>query len=200
MAYMAHQVRSTNPGQLEGISAQTNDIHHGKLYAGYVAKRNEIEDALREADVSTANQVYSAWRGLKEGETFAANGMILHEHYFAVLGGDGISEGLEVRQAITEQWGSWERFEAEFVATALAARGWAVLAYDFSDSRLHIYSGDAQNQGGVWGSVPLLPCDVYEHAYFLDFGSDRKSYVLAFLKNVRWGRVEEMYQKYRTIS
>jgi Fe-Mn family superoxide dismutase len=188
-----HEQTSSNPGALSGISAQTNDIHHGKLYAAYVAKRNEIESKLRTADVAGANQIYSEWRGLKEGETFAANGMILHQVFFSVLGGDGVSEGTEIAAAITKQWGSYERFIEEFTATGMAARGWAVLAYDSFDASLHIYAGDAQNHGGVWGSIPLLPLDVYEHAYFIDFGADRKSYIAAFFQNVNWKAVNDRY-------
>ncbi|CAN5123846.1 superoxide dismutase [soil metagenome] len=191
-----HSATSANPGELNGISAKTNDIHHGKLYAGYVAKRNEIEEQLQAVDLSTANQIYSVWRGLKEGETFAANGMILHQVYFAVLGGDGNPDQTTLKDAIIATWGTWERFVAEFTATAMAARGWAILAWDSFDKKLHIYGADAQNHGGVWGSMPLLPCDVYEHAYFLDFGSDRKAYIAAFLENVKWGVVEEMYTKF----
>lgn len=181
--------------ELQGISAKTNEIHHGKLYAGYVNKRNEVEQKMQEADLTTANQIYSVWRGLKEGETFAANGMILHEVFFSILGGDGNPEGTTIKEAIEGRWGTWQRFVDEFTATAMAARGWAIMAFDPSDSKLHIYSADAQNQGGVWGSTPLLPCDVYEHAYFLDFGSDRKAYIAAFFQNVDWKRVEERWGK-----
>ena len=182
-----------DPALLEGISAHTTDIHYSKLYAGYVNKRNEVEQKMGETDLSTANQIYSAWRGLKEGETFAANGMILHEVFFSILGGNGDAKGTKIQDAITERWGSFDRFVEEFTATAMAARGWAILAYDPSDRGLHIFAADAQNQGGVWGATPLLPCDVYEHAYVIDFGADRKSYIAAFLKNVEWGRVEERY-------
>ncbi|MEI6477558.1 MAG: Fe-Mn family superoxide dismutase [bacterium] len=192
---MPHEVTSPNPGELKGISAKTNEIHHDKLYAGYVTKRNEVEAKMAEIDLASANQIYSQWRGLKEGETFAANGMILHEVFFDILGGDGDASGTKIKEAIEGQWGSWQRFVDEFTATAMGARGWAILAYDPSDKKLHIFAADAQNQGGVWGSTPLLPCDVYEHAYFIDFGSDRKAYVAAFLQNVEWGRVEERYQK-----
>jgi len=178
---------------LKGISAKTNEIHHDKLFAGYVNKRNEVESKMGETDLSTANQVYSAWRGLKEGETFAANGLILHQVFFSVLGGDGNPAGTQIKKGIEEQWGTWQRFVDEFTATGLAARGWAILAYDPSDKKLHIYAADAQNQGGVWGSTPLLPCDVYEHAYVIDFGADRKAYIAAFLENVNWGTVEEKY-------
>ena len=65
---------------LKGIGAKTIEIHHDKLYAGYVNKRNEIEEELTKVDRSKANQIYSQLRGLKHEETFAANGQILHEN------------------------------------------------------------------------------------------------------------------------
>ncbi len=190
---MSHTQEPLPFGELTGISAKTNEIHHGKLYAGYVTKRNEIEAQLHTTDVSTANQIYSVWRGLKEGETFAANGMILHEVFFSILGGNGDSAGTSIQEAIVTEWGTWDRFVEEFTATAMAARGWAILAFDSSDKKLHIFAADAQNQGGIWGATPLLPCDVYEHAYFIDFGSDRKSYIAAFLQNVDWAKVEARF-------
>ena len=192
---MAYEMKSPNPGELQGISAKTNEIHHDKLYAGYVNKRNEIEKALtdlEQADLDASNQIYSRLRGLKEGETFAANGMVLHEVFFDILGGNGEQSGALYDQ-IVAQWGSWEQFVAVFSACGMAARGWAVLAFDWSDKKLHIYQADAQNQGAVWGSIPLIPMDVYEHAYFIDFGSDRKSYIAAFLKNLDWNKINTRF-------
>ena len=86
---------------LKGIGQKTVEIHHGKLYAGYVNKRNEIEESLTKVDRSKANQIYSEMRGLKHEETFAANGQILHEIYFGVMGGDGQPAG-EVVDKIKE--------------------------------------------------------------------------------------------------
>ena len=193
-----HEIKPLLFSELDGISTRTNEIHHDKLYAAYVNKRNEVEQlqqATSNEDLGKANQIFSSWRGIKEGETFAANGMILHEVFFAILGGNGDPAESAIGKAITAQWGSWERFVAEFTATGLAARGWAILAYDPSDAKLHIYGADAQNHGGVWGATPLLPCDVYEHAYVIDDGADRKAYIGIFLKNVDWSKVDEIFQK-----
>lgn len=177
---------------LKGIGAKTIEIHHDKLYAGYVNKRNEIEEALVKVDRSKANQIYSEMRGLKAEETFAANGQILHEIYFAVMGGDGQQKG-EVIDKIKEDFGTLAAWEEDFKAAAMCARGWVVLAFDPTDGKLHNFIGDAQNQGGVWGTTPILPCDTYEHSYFIDFGSDRKSYVEAFFRNINWGEVNRRY-------
>jgi len=182
--------------KLKGISKKTIEIHRDKLYAAYVSKRNEVEEKLAKADKSTSNQIYSEWRGLKEGETFAANGMILHEYYFGILGGNGDpKKAPTVLKKIDKDFGSFESWKEDLVACGMAGRGWGVLAYDPSDQKFHNYIGDAQNQGAVWGAQPLVALDVYEHSYFIDFGSDRKSYIEAFFQNIDWAKVEQIYQR-----
>ncbi|MEK7175135.1 MAG: superoxide dismutase [Patescibacteria group bacterium] len=193
-----HKPIDFNLGELNGISKETNEIHEKKLYAGYVNKRNEVEEKLTNItaeELSTGNQTYSYLRGLKEGETFAANGMILHQMFFSVLGGNGDPAGTKILGAIEKGWGSFENFKNMFMASAMAARGWAVLCWDFSDMKLHIYTADAQNQGGVWNCAVILNVDVYEHAYFIDHGSDRKAYLEAFFKNINWQKVDELYNQ-----
>lgn len=181
----------------KGISAKTMAIHYDKLYMGYVNKRNEIEEKLipfedGSVDLASANQTFSDLRALKDGETFAANGVWLHEHYFDVLGGDGKPEGALV-EAITKRYGSIEKFLAYFSACGMAARGWVVLAWNTNENRLATYTGDAHNQGGVWGAIPILVLDVYEHAYFLDYGSDRKSYIEEYIKEINWSEADKKY-------
>jgi len=188
---------------LDGISEKTISIHHDKLYTGYVAKENEISEklyALREAGKFTdANQTYSELRALKDGETFASNGVYLHEGYFEILGGDGNPEG-ELADALIKKYGSMEIFQSYFSACGMAARGWTILVWDAHVSALRIINADAHNQGGVWGCIPLLVLDVYEHAYFIDFGSDRKAYIAAWWKNLDWKKIEATYQKAKQIA
>jgi len=182
---------------LTGISDKTMAIHHDKLYAGYVAKKNEIADWLaplmKGGNVSGANQVYSELRALKDAETFATNGVYLHEWYFDVLGGNGVPEGALV-DALKAQYGSLENFIAYFSACGMASRGWVVLCWDTKEKELRVYTGDAHNQGGVWGCLPILVLDVYEHAYFIDTGADRKAYIGEFWKNVNWGKANELFE------
>src|SRR3990167_5647476 len=101
-----HQAIAPLPQNLKGISDKTNEIHHGKLYVAYVNKRNEIEEKLSKLtteELAAGNQVYSYLRGLKEGETFAANGMILHQVFFSVLGGNGDPKGTKVLAEIEKE-------------------------------------------------------------------------------------------------
>lgn len=188
---------SYDSGSLKGISQKTIDIHHGKLYKGYVDKTNEISEKLGELRKSgkvEGNQTYSELRGLKLGETFARNGVYLHENYFAILGGDGSPKG-EVLKAIEDKWGSFEEFKSYFSACGMAARGWAILAWDMHEKKLMQYNCDAQNHGGIWGAIPIIAMDVYEHSYFIDVGSDRKAYIEAFFSNLNWDKIDEFYQR-----
>ena len=178
---------------LRGISEQTIETHHDKLYAGYVNKRNEIESLLPGVDRSAANQAYSAYRALKLEETFSADGAILHELYFDILGGPGGAPTGSLADKINADFGSFEAFVEDLTACGMAARGWAVTAYDPSDGKLHNFLCDVHNQGGVWGTVPLMALDTYEHAYFMDYGSDRPAYIQAFFDNVNWDKVQENF-------
>lgn len=188
---------------LEGISAKTLAIHHDKLYAGYVAKSNEIAEkltALRQSGAAEGNATFSELRSLKDAETFAINGVYLHEWYFDVLGGKGtLDDAPELSKALTEKWGNVEDGLKYFSACGMAARGWSVLCWDTKAAALKHYNSDAHNQGGVWGCLPIIVLDCYEHAYFIDFGSDKKSYIAAFWKNFNWSRAEELYLKAREV-
>ena len=152
------------------------------------------------AGEDSGNQTYSQLRALKDAETFALNGVYLHEWYFDVLGGSGkSSEAPELSVALEDKWGSVENAIKYMTECAMAARGWSVLAWDPSQGRLMQFNSDAHNQGGVWGCLPVIVLDVYEHAYFIDYGSDRKSYIEAYWKNFNWAVAEELYKKVRGI-
>jgi Superoxide dismutase len=185
--------------ELTGISKKTIEIHHDKLYAGYVAKLNEVNAKLEAARdneemKAAANQTYSDLRALRSGETFAANGVYLHEAYFNCLGGNGAPSG-KLADAIAAKWGTVEKFISVFSASGMSVRGWVVLAYDANVNELKIYGADSHDQGGVWGCVPVIVLDVYEHAYFIDFGSDRKKYIGDFWKNLDWAAANAIYEK-----
>lgn len=190
--------------ELIGISAKTTAIHHDKLYAGYVAKLNEVWEKLglirnNPDALAAANQSYSELRALRSAETFAANGVYLHEAYFNCLGGDGNGNGILI-DAITKKWGSLEQFISYFSASGMAMRGWVVLAYNTNSGELNIFGSDAHNEGGVWGCLPIIVLDVYEHAYFIDYGSDRKKYIADFWKNMNWVAANELYTKVKKLN
>jgi superoxide dismutase, Fe-Mn family len=182
--------------ELDGISRAAVEAHY-KLYQGYVAKRNEILGALADVDAGAANQVYSDFRALKVDLSFAIGGIKNHEVYFDHLGGDGGDPPSAVRELLTRDFGSLDAWRADLTATGMAARGWAWTAYDWDEGRLFNYLGDAQNTFPVWNATPLVALDVYEHAYFMDYQTDRASYIEAFLANLDWGVVADWVGRYQ---
>lgn len=173
---------------LDGISRATIEAHY-KLYQGYVGKRNEILSKLAEIDLSSANQIYSELRGLKVELSFAVGGIKNHEIYFEHLGGPGGEPDGAAADLIKRDFGSAQAWREDLKATGMAGRGWAWTAYDWDEGRLFNYVGDAQNTFPVWNATPLVALDVYEHAYWLDYQTDRASYIDAFFANLDWGVV-----------
>jgi superoxide dismutase, Fe-Mn family len=181
--------------ELDGISREAVEAHY-KLYEGYVSKRNEILGKLGGIDLSAANQVYSEIRALKVELSFAIGGVKNHEVYFEHLGGDGGDPDGALGALIDRDFGSADAWRADLKASGMAGRGWAWTAYDWDEGRLFNYVGDTQNTYPIWNATPLVALDVYEHAYFLDYRTDRASYIDAFFNNLDWATVNEWVSKY----
>jgi superoxide dismutase, Fe-Mn family len=182
--------------ELDGISRESVEAHY-KLYQGYVAKRNEILGQLGGVDLSSANQVYSELRALKVDLTFAIGGIKNHEIYFEHLGGDGGDPDGAIETLIERDFGSVASWREDLKATGLAGRGWAWTAYDWDEGRLFNYLGDTQNTYPIWNATPLVALDVYEHAYFLDYQTDRAGYIDAFFANLDWSTVNDWVNGYQ---
>lgn len=196
---MAHQVTAKSfPSirQLDGISQRTMEEHY-KLYQGYVNKYNEIMRKLGELpedELKAANQTYSLIRVLKVELSFAIGGIKNHEIYFDILGGAGGRPSGRLLAQIEKDFGSYDRWAADLKASGLAARGWVWLAWDHDHKYLFNYVGDAQNTFPIWNATPILALDTYEHAYFIDYGVNRGSYIDAFLRNVDWANVARRFE------
>jgi Fe-Mn family superoxide dismutase len=182
--------------ELDGISRATVESHY-KLYEGYVNKRNEILQKLDGVDTASANQVYSDIRALKVDLTFAIGGIKNHEIYFEHLGGGGGDPTGLIGDLIERDFGSFQNWRTDLKATGMAGRGWAWTAYDWDEGRLFNYVGDAQNTFPIWNATPLIALDVYEHAYFLDYRTDRASYIDAFFDNLDWSTINDWVSKYQ---
>jgi Fe-Mn family superoxide dismutase len=182
--------------EMDGISRASVEAHY-KLYEGYVNKRNEILTKLADVDASSANQVYSDIRSLKIDLTFAIGGVKNHEIYFEHLGGGGGDPDGTVGSLIERDFGSVQAWRTDLRATGMGGRGWAWTAYDWDEQRLFNYIGDAQNTFPIWNATPLVALDVYEHAYFLDYQTDRASYIDAFFNNLDWDVINGWVSKYQ---
>ncbi len=208
------EVKSLKYTELEGLSEKQLKEHHDVLYAGYVKKIGEIEEKLKNVDLSLANATYSDLREFKMEETFALNGVKLHEGYFDNMRPPpssksdfetpkksdffpgGAKPSGTILEMLNRDFGSYENWEKEFKAMGLCARGWVVLGYDLDEKKLKNILCDSHNQGGVWNMISLLIMDVYEHAYFIDYATGRKAYIEAFFKNINWQYVDHRISEY----
>lgn len=190
--FEAKQFESING--VTGLSEKLMKDHY-KLYEGYVKKANEISEKLKTVDLSSANATYSDLRALKRGYSFAVNGVKSHELYFENLSGDGKAPEGWVGSKIADTFGSYENWLADMKATGIAARGWVWFAFDWQNGSIFNYLGDAHDAFPIWHATPLVALDVYEHAYFTDYGTGRADYIDAFFKNLNWNSVEQFASK-----
>jgi superoxide dismutase, Fe-Mn family len=182
------------------VSSETSDWHYNKHHKGYVAALNTIEKALESADRSAANGNYSEIGELKRRFTWNHAGTLLHDIYWEVLGGDGdASKGPDVQAALEKEFGSVEAWKEDFKATAMSAKlsGWGLLVFDqlYSNRLLNVLV-DEHQYGAIWGGIPLISCDVFEHAYYHKDGPGRAAYIDNFINNLDWARINDRFKKY----
>jgi Fe-Mn family superoxide dismutase len=179
---------------LSGLSAKLLNSHHQNNYGGAVKRLNAIREQLAGTAFSTA-PVF-ALNGLKREELIATNSMLLHELYFASLGGDGQDMEPACALALSASFGSVERWREEFTACAKAlggGSGWMLLVFQPREGTL-VNQWAADHTHTLAGGVPILALDMYEHAYHLDFGAAAGAYVDAFMAHVNWAAVYARYQ------
>ncbi len=181
------------PWVLNGLSKQLIESHYENNYGGALRKLNAITEKLESLDyASTAPYVVNS---LKREELIALNSTLLHELYFACLGGDG-KPTETLKQVLARDFGSVDRWRNEFVAMAnglAGGSGWVVLVYVPRDGRLiNQYASD--HSQAIAGGIPIFALDMYEHAFHIDFGANAKAYIEAFLRNVDWKAVQGRYE------
>lgn len=177
---------------LEGISEEQLK-EHDKLYKGYIKQYNDLTEMLEKADRSSANHNYSDYRNILVELTHNQNGAFLHELYFANLTADYEPPSEELVELVEKDFGSWETFVEDLKAAGQASRaGWVITAYNYRDGKIYNYAIDQHNLHVPVMMRPILIMDTWEHAFMIDYGIDKKSYIDAFLENVNW---QAMYDR-----
>jgi len=198
MKYRIKQIHC-RPWTLNGLSLKLIESHYENNYGGALRRLNAITEQLAALDfAATPGHVLN---GLKREELVALNSTLLHELYFASLGGDGQpTKGMS--QALANEFGSLERWRAEFRAMGYAlggGSGWVLLTYVPRDGRL-INQYASEHSQSIAGGVPILALDMYEHAYHLDFGANAKAYVDTFMRNIDWPALEARNEDARKVA
>ena len=171
------------------ISKETLDFHYGKHHAAYVTNLNKLlpgtefeeaslEEIIKKAKGPIFNNAAQVWN---------------HTFYWNCLApkGGGEPEG-DLAEAIQKAFGSFAKFKEQFTkaATGQFGSGWAWLVRNAEGKLAVVATGNAGNPMTA-GLKPLLTCDVWEHAYYIDYRNRRPDYVEAFWKLVHWKFVAE---------
>jgi Fe-Mn family superoxide dismutase len=182
------------PWTLNGITPRLIESHYEGNYGSALRRLNAITEELEALDPATTSA--EVVNRLKRDEAAALNSTLLHELYFASLGGDGRTVPETMAAALARDFGSTDRWRQEFIALANAlagGSGWVLLTYVPRDGRLINQSGSDHGQN-IAGGIPILALDMYEHAYHIDFGANAAAYVAAFMRNIDWSAVEGRYE------
>ncbi|MFZ2088048.1 MAG: superoxide dismutase [Desulfobaccales bacterium] len=180
---------------MKGFSDKALDLHF-TLYQGYVKNTNLLRSELQK--MAEQNQTATpAYAELKRRFGWEFDGMRLHELYFGNLGGkDPLSPDSKLMKKIVENFGSFDKWAADFKATgAMRGIGWVVLYEDPKTGNLFNTWINEHDVGHLAGCTPLLIMDVWEHAYLSDYGLRRADYIQAFFDNLDWKAVESRLAK-----
>ena len=179
------------------IGAATLETHYDKHHRGYVDKTNSaiagtardsqsLEQIVRESEGSLFNNAAQSWN---------------HTFYWrSMRPGGGAGPSGELKSALERDFGSVDAFKRELgdAANNQFGSGWAWLAIERSGKLAVLSTSDADTPLAQDGMVPILTCDVWEHAYYLDYRNQRAKYVTAFLDHlINWEFADENFRAAR---
>ena len=176
---------------LEGFSNESLNTHF-KLYQGYVANTNKVADKLK--NIETPSPEYAE---LKRRFGWEFNGMRLHEYHFSAMTKEfqPLAPESPLHKKIEEDFGSFKNWEADFRSVAsIRGIGWAILYWDKTANKLFNVFVNEHDLGHLGGATILLNLDVFEHAFLIDYSTDKKAYIDAFMKTIDWHKIEERYK------
>ncbi len=181
-----------DPARIKGMSERLIISHYENNYGGAVKRLNAIEERLAELEYDKApNFVIN---GLKREQLIAMNSMILHEHFFNSLGDQSEPDAV-LQEALTQDFGSVDRWRAEFTAMGKAlggGSGWVLLSWSPRDQKL-VNQWASDHCHTLAGGAPILALDMYEHSYHIDFGAKAADYVGIFMAAINWPAVRLAY-------
>jgi superoxide dismutase, Fe-Mn family len=185
---------SCDPARIKGMSERLIVSHYENNYGGAVKRLNLIGEKLAELNYDSAPGFLI--NGLKREQLIAMNSMILHELFFDGLG-DQSEPGTTLRDAITRDFGSYERWRSEFIAIGKAlggGSGWVLLSWSPHDRKL-LNQWASDHCHTLAGGTPILALDMYEHSYHIDFGAKAATYVDTFMATLNWKNADRLFRE-----
>ncbi|RED63117.1 Fe-Mn family superoxide dismutase [Cohnella lupini] len=181
------------------IDERTMRIHHDKHHQSYVDGLNKAESKLAEARTTGDFDLVKTW---ERELAFNGAGHYLHTLFWDVMSpkGGGKPKG-PLLEEINRSFGNYDAFKKQFseAANKVEGGGWAILVWSPRSHRLEILTAEKHQNLSQWDAVPLLPLDVWEHAYYLKHQNERAAYIKDWWNVVNWPYVEDRYLKAQTL-
>lgn len=181
------------------IDEQTMRLHHDKHHQSYVDGLNQAERKLAEARQTDDFDLVKHW---EREAAFNGGGHYLHTIFWQTMSpeGGGEPDGL-LAEAIAASFGSFDAFKRHFskAAEKVEGSGWAILVWSPRSGRLEILQSEKHQNLSQWDVIPLLPLDVWEHAYYLKYQNNRSNYVDAWWNVVNWPAVARRFDMARQV-
>lgn len=176
-------------------SRETLNIHYNILYPGYIENTNKIEEKLK---LARKNNDFDSIKCLEKELSFQGSGVILHELFFLNMGPATQSAPSEkLMNQINQDFGSFVGFKSQFTASSkvVEASGWNLLVWVPKWNKLEILQCEKHQNLTLWGCMPLLVLDMWEHSYFLQYKANRADYISNFWNIVNWNVVSKRFEK-----
>lgn len=194
MTDMKYEAKTFNLPTLKGISQKQVD-EHLKLYQGYVTHVNKLYEELSELSQNVEKNGHMM-QELRRRLGFEFNGMRLHEYYFGDLegGANPVTAEMKIFDALSEQFGTLEKWVEAFKNVMARGPGWMLLNYDPEVKRFHHNWVTLHDEGHLATLPVLLAVDVWEHAFMVDYlPGDKGKYISAYLDNLNWNTIEARF-------
>ena len=184
--------------QVTEFLSQKAKAAHVELYKGYVESSNKTSSELDTADRGDINSRHAEFRSLKMDETYNLNAVWLHELYFSNCFDPHSEIAMDSNAYLRLQrdFGTFDDWQKDFMACAMSAgNGWAVCGYHlflrkFVNTFVSHHSGDV-----MMGLFPVVVVDMWEHAYSRDYLNDKKSYLVAVMREFNWNVIEDRFNR-----
>src|SRR5262245_50667592 len=165
--------------------------HYQAHYGGALKRFTAIEQQLDKLYSGSEPLAGDSHTFIHKDKINRMNSVLLHELYFDGLTPKPLDPVDDIRLAVAKRFGSLERWMEDFKACCMAANGWGMLARDVVNGRLYNVSSDLHEVGVIWLGQPLVVCDVYEHAFYVDYTNRKQEYVTKFVQFLDWDEVNK---------
>ncbi|SDI30031.1 superoxide dismutase, Fe-Mn family [Natribacillus halophilus] len=172
------------------IAAEIMYLHHDVHHRAYVEGLNEAEEQMQKARRDNKYDLITHW---EREAAFHGAGHYLHTIFWEIMDpkGGGKPKG-DLLAMLERDFGSYQRFRAHFTAAAeeLDTPGWVILVWSPRAQRLEILNAELHHYLSQWDVIPLLVLDIWEHAYYLQYKTDKEAYVENWWEVVNWPAVQ----------